>query len=157
MKFKPMWLSAVIIAGFVGPATAQTAAVANAATGTVVSTEQSGPYTYVQLNLDGSNVWYAVPSVDLEAGDPVIVPQGMLMKNFHSKTLDRTFDAVYFADGISKAGAVKEKRSLPAGHPPIHNTLPPGHPPITALTNSACCPVLDEPVAGGGSTNEVTQ
>ena len=118
--------------------------------GTVVSTQNSGPYTYVELDIKGSSVWYAVPATELNPGDTVVAPAGMPMKDFYSKTLDRTFDTVYFADGIGRAGSMKESDALPAGHPPIHSVLPadhppiqtalpPDHPPLNTATNSACC------------------
>ena len=40
-------------------------------------------------------------------GDKVTVPQGAPMKNYYSKTLDRTFEVVYFVGAINKAGNIK--------------------------------------------------
>lgn len=67
------------------------------------------------------------------------------MGTFHSKSLNRDFDDMYFADGIAvngdHAGAAP---SLPPGHPPIAGGsmpgLPPGHP---SLTTPAAAPKLD--------------
>jgi hypothetical protein len=94
------------------------AGLAQAATsGTVVSTINAGSYTYVEIDIAGTPVWYAAPTLELKAGDLVAPPAGMPMQNFHSDTLDRTFDVVYFVDAIPLAGATAP--SLPAGHPPV--------------------------------------
>lgn len=88
-------------------------------TGTVSETMNGGSYTYVQLDLDGETVWYAVPATEFEIGAKVIVPGGMAMNDFHSETLDRTFDVVYFAEAIVPAGSAETTGSLPPGHPSI--------------------------------------
>ncbi len=88
--------------------------------GTVLATENADIYTYVQLEFDGEKVWYAVPSVELAVGDQVAAPAGMAIKNFHSQTLDRDFEVVYFAAGFNTTPAAAPKTgALPAGHPPI--------------------------------------
>ncbi len=156
------WIILALIAGFSGYAAAEDAT--SPTIGTVVSTEDSGSYTYVQLAIEGSNVWYAVPASEFKAGEKVVAPPGLPMKNFYSKTLDRTFETVYFADGINTIGAESTTGNLPAGHPPvqatlppghpsIQTTLPPGHPPVCTSTNSACCPLQNATNACCGSTN----
>lgn len=94
--------------------------------GTVVATENADSYTYVQLDIDGSKIWFAAPAVELAIGAKVTTSAGMPMKDFHSKTLDRTFDMVYFVDAITPAGDTAETTA----------TLPPGHPPINAAGTS---------------------
>lgn len=159
MFYKQIPMLVALLAGLAGSAPA-----AEETSATVVSTENGGAYTYVQLDIGGSNVWYAVPATELEPGEQVIAPAGMPMKNFYSKTLDRTFETVYFAEGIKP----KESGSLPAGHPPIQtglpaghpeigNHLPPGHPPIGTSTNSIRCAKPAEPDPCCGSTNDVPQ
>jgi len=92
--------------------------------GTVIATESVDNYTYVQIEVEGERVWYAVPSHAFTLGEEVIVPQGGLpMKDFYSETLDRTFDMVYFVGAIKQTGA-EETESLPAGHPPIGGVQP---------------------------------
>jgi hypothetical protein len=74
---------------------------------------QAGKYTYVLVESGDETLWAAAPSVDVEVGDEVVLPEGMMaMKDWHSKTLDRTWDVVYFAGRISKAGAAVP----PPGH-----------------------------------------
>lgn len=73
--------------------------------GKVVETMNSGGYTYVALQQGGKKVWSAGPQVAVKVGDMVSMPTGMAMKNYHSKTLDRTFETVYFVQSISVAGS----------------------------------------------------
>ena len=87
--------------------------------GTVVSTINAGSYTYVEIDIGGEATWFAAPTLELQAGEKVAPPAGMAMKNFHSETLDRTFDVVYFVDAIPLAGATETTAALPAGHPPV--------------------------------------
>ena len=68
----------------------------------------------------------------------VSVPDSEPMINFHSKSLNRDFPMIYFADSIRVAGATAAAGQLPAGHPPIGGTaasgLPAGHPIVSART-----------------------
>jgi hypothetical protein len=68
-------------------------------TGKVVETMNSGGYTYVKLEKDGSEVWVAVPETDIEVGEYMTFQGGTMMRNFTSRTLDRTFDSIIFSSG----------------------------------------------------------
>ena len=70
--------------------------------GTVTEAMDAGGYTYVKLEHGGEHVWAAAPQVEVKTGDEVAVTRAMKMDNFHSDTLDRTFDAVYFVGGLDK-------------------------------------------------------
>ena len=74
-------------------------------TGTVLETMDSGGYTYMKIDTGMGQPWVAVPQSPAKVGEKVTAMPGMVMKNFTSKTLDRTFDAIVFSGGI--AGAVK--------------------------------------------------
>ena len=90
------------------PATAsQAQPAANAApaglslSGKVVETMNSGGYTYVSLEQNGKKTWVAIPAATVKVGQEMTLQPGMEMKNFTSKTLNRTFDSVIFSGGIS--------------------------------------------------------
>jgi len=68
--------------------------------GDVVSTIQSGGYTYIEVDRDGSKEWLAAPQIKLEKGSHIRYSKGVLMNNFHSKTLNKTFDKVLFVGNI---------------------------------------------------------
>lgn len=72
--------------------------------GKVLETFGSGGYTYLKLDCDGKETWAAVPQSDVNVGDDVSLPGGQVMNNFHSKTLDRTFDEIVFCGAILGKG-----------------------------------------------------
>ena len=75
--------------------------------GKVVDTMDSGGYTYVQLEQDGKKTWVAVQQMNVKKGQTMTFKPGMVMENFESKTLKRTFDTIVFSDGVvdQKSGA----------------------------------------------------
>jgi hypothetical protein len=73
-------------------------------TGKVVETMNAGNYTYVQVDDGSRKIWAAAPQFAVAVGDKVVVPDGMAMRDFHSKTLGRTFDLVSFVSGVEVAG-----------------------------------------------------
>ncbi len=86
--------------------------------GSVVETMNSGGYTYVQVDTGAETIWAATNAFEVKVGDRVTIPQGIPMRNYHSKTLERTFDVVYFVDRIMP-GAAHAAAPAPPGHPPI--------------------------------------
>lgn len=84
------------------PSSAGDLAIPPSGAGKVLETMDSGGYTYVKLQLGESPIWAAGPQTALVVGDEVTIPRGMPMKNFYSKTLDRTFPLIYFVGSISK-------------------------------------------------------
>ncbi len=114
--------------------------------GPVVDTMNAAGYTYVQVDTGAETIWAATNAFDVKVGDSVTIPQGIPMRNYHSKTLDRTFDLVYFVDRIS-VGAASAAVPAPQGHPPMggNNTeaaapAPQGHPPMGESRTKAAAP-----------------
>ncbi|MFA5516944.1 MAG: hypothetical protein WDA20_11720 [Desulfuromonadales bacterium] len=105
------------------PANAQAAPAAAGKTGNVVETMNAGGYTYVQVDTGSEKIWAAAPEFAVAIGDPVVVPEGMLMTEHHSKTLDRTFEKIYFVDTVLVGGAqaMQADAGMPQGHPPVQN------------------------------------
>ena len=102
------------------PAAAPTsAATGKGKTGTVLETMNSGGYTYVQVDTGTEKIWAAAPEFKVQVGDAVVVPEGMAMANYHSKTLDRDFEMLYFVDGIMVGGAeaMSQGAQMPENHP----------------------------------------
>jgi hypothetical protein len=96
--------------------------------GTVVETMNTGGYTYVQVDTGKEKIWAAAPEFQVKVGDLVTVPTGMLMRNHHSKTLNRTFEQIYFVGKISVAGAEQSTPQVPdsakAAGAPHENIVP---------------------------------
>jgi hypothetical protein len=73
-------------------------------TGTALETIKADRYTYVQVDIGTEKIWTATPNFRGKVGDTVVVPKGLAMQNFHSKTLERDFEVVYFVGAITVAG-----------------------------------------------------
>ena len=71
-----------------------------ALSGKVAETMNSGGYTYVSLENSGKKTWVAIPATAVKVGQMVTCQPGMEMKNFTSKTLNRTFESIIFSGGI---------------------------------------------------------
>lgn len=105
--------------------------------GTVLETMNASKYTYLLVDTGDDQVWAAVPGCTVEVGDMVEVPQGIPMDRFYSETLDRTFDLIYFSQGIQVKRAGEESGALPQGHPAIPGELPQGHPNISGTPSTS--------------------
>jgi len=70
--------------------------------GKVVETMNSGGYTYIDLEKDGKKTWVAVPTTQVTVGQELVLMNGMEMKDFPSKSLNRTFDSIIFSGGVVK-------------------------------------------------------
>ena len=71
-------------------------------TGTVAETMSSGGYVYIKLEEQGT--WIAANTFAVSTGDKVQYSGGMEMNNFHSKSLDRTFESIFFVQSASLVG-----------------------------------------------------
>ena len=94
-----MFVSSVSPAGN-GPATAAEPAAA-LAEGTVISVQDSGGYSYIEVKNAAENTWLAAPVTPLKAGDKVQYQIGAVMSNFSSRALNRTFPSIIFVDRVS--------------------------------------------------------
>ena len=62
--------------------------------GTVVAVEQTAQFTYVQVDENGKKVWVAVPKIEVAKGAVVEFADAPVTPNFHSPSLNRTFDSL---------------------------------------------------------------
>jgi hypothetical protein len=72
--------------------------------GVVKETMNTAGYTYALVDTGTAKVWAVAPEVVIKPGDTVTVYGIMPMPNYKSKTLNRTFDLVYFAGSILRKG-----------------------------------------------------
>ena len=90
-------------------------------TGIILETMDSGGYTYMRLKTDEGEIWSAVNVAKVKKGQTVTIATPMMIQNFESKTLKRTFDRILF-------GTLAAPGSSPA--PASGAALPPGHPAV---------------------------
>lgn len=69
--------------------------------GVVAETMDSGGYTYARVTLDGKDVWLAGPQTKIAEGNAISWSGGMVMQNFTSNTLHRTFERILFVNRIT--------------------------------------------------------
>ena len=62
---------------------------------------QAGQYTYLKVKEGDAELWLAVTAMQAEVGKTYYYKDGMEMKDFHSKELNRDFATVYFINEIS--------------------------------------------------------
>jgi len=90
--------------------------------GTVAEIIKVERYTYVQVDTGKEKIWSATPEFHGKVGDTVIVPEGLVMKNFHSNSLERDFEVVHFVGAISSGKndqQIEQRVEMPSGHPPM--------------------------------------
>lgn len=64
--------------------------------GRVVSVIDTTGYTYMELENSGNKFWIAAPTTKVNKGDHIRFVESMVMTNFTSKTLNRTFSTLIF-------------------------------------------------------------
>ena len=66
----------------------------------VLSAIDAGQYTYIEVTQNKKSLWLAGTKVAVKKGDVIRFDDGMVMTNFNSKTLNRTFPAVTFVNRV---------------------------------------------------------
>jgi predicted lipoprotein len=92
------------------PPAAAPAAPAMSVTGKVLEVKNVESYTYVRLGTKGGELWAAVMKAPIKKGSTITVENGVVMNNFESKSLKRTFPAILFGT-LGGTAAV-----APSGH-----------------------------------------
>jgi hypothetical protein len=89
--------------------------------GKVIATMDSGGYTYIEFEENGKNSWVATKPLKVSAGDTIEFANAITMKDFTSKTLNKTFAWIFFAGYVTVEGKqpAQENKNLPAGHAPV--------------------------------------
>ncbi len=79
---------------------------------TVAEHLNGGGYTFLKGEENGKELWIAVRQMPVENGDTYYFTDAMEMKNFESKSLNRTFASILFVNDISKT-LTSEKETMP--------------------------------------------
>ena len=115
------------------PAAAASEAAPHGISGTVIETMDAAGYTYVYVDNGKEKIWAAAPAFAVKVGDEVMVPEGMAMHNYHSQSMDRDFDVVYFVESVLNASnptmatPAQANMQMPKGHPSVSaSTAPQG-------------------------------
>lgn len=68
--------------------------------GVIKTVQTAGAYTYLQVDIDGSDFWLATMATPLQAGQKISWRDYAMMRNFDSKALGRRFEQILFVDRI---------------------------------------------------------
>ncbi|HCY41088.1 MAG TPA: hypothetical protein DHV48_06995 [Prolixibacteraceae bacterium] len=83
---------------------------------------QTSAYTYLKVNENGTENWIAVNRQEAAVGETYYYEEALEMNNFQSKELNRTFETVYFVQGLSKE-PIEAKTETPQEMKPVQPTL----------------------------------
>jgi hypothetical protein len=103
-------------------------------TGRVLETMDAVQYTYILLDTGKARQWLAIPQSKVTVGDEISCYDGLVMANFASKSLNRTFESVIFSSGI--VGKTAPAPELSGNGPVGKEAADPHHGLITAPTNA---------------------
>jgi hypothetical protein len=121
---KPLRLL-ILVCAFLVFAPVLAVAEQGAQTGIVAETIESGGYVYIRL--EEQDKWLAARTFAVSVGDKVQYSGGMEMNEFESKSLDRTFESIWFVSqaslvgdvgDVGDVGAASRGDSHPAATPP---------------------------------------
>lgn len=82
------------------PTVAVTQQQAKTVSGTVLETMDAGGYTYLLIETGKTKQWVAIAATEVKTGETVSYYDGMVMPNFTSKSLNKTFDSIIFSPGL---------------------------------------------------------
>lgn len=72
-------------------------------------------YNYLQVSENKEDYWIAVPTMDIQVGETVYFSKFMVMKDFKSETIDRTFDKILFIEDARKSPTPEEMKNIHSG------------------------------------------
>ncbi len=75
----------------------------------VLEAIDAGTYTYVRLKAEDQEFWAAITARPVEIGKTYVFAEGMMMKDFESKQLGKTFDSVMFIQDFGELSAAKNE------------------------------------------------
>ena len=91
---------------------------ASIVSGNTIETFDAGGFTYVQITTPNDSIWAAGPLTPIKKDDKVSFSRNMLMNNFHSKTLNRDFESIYFVNTFTVNGETSAPMQVPMTQKP---------------------------------------
>ena len=81
----------------------------------VIDKISAGGYNYLQVSENKNEYWIAVPTMEIEVGETVYFSKFMVMEEFNSPTIDRTFDEILFVEDARKSPTPDEMKKIHTG------------------------------------------
>ena len=95
--------------------------------GKVLEVVDSGSFIFILLDRGEKQTWATVPTVDVKVGEEVTLLYANIFSNFHSKSMNRSFEVLILSSGIEgkssggKIAAASQKEADQA-HKPAADT-----------------------------------
>lgn len=114
--------------------------------GEVLESMNAGSYTYLRLKTRDGEVWAATMLTSMPNGTKVELHDPMLMTNFESKAMGRTFDEIVFASAVSTehSGVTTPAQQMAAAHK-------------GAAAPAVSVPIVKVPKAAGANARTVAE
>ncbi len=117
---------------------------------TIIESKDVTNYTYLLLEDKTGKVWAAIPKTPVKTGDEIAITDIAVMKNFHSKTLEKTFDLILFAVPSEECPFNESGGEIVSKMP---SSMMPGKMP-PAMMSQAAVPQGTMPAMGDNSTKK---
>lgn len=86
--------------------------------GKVTDIVDASGYTYIEVDTGKTKVWAAGPVTPVTIGDTIAFSTEMPMKNFHSKSMKRDFDVIYFVNSFMTDKQSPTSKAIASTSPP---------------------------------------
>ena len=82
---------------------------------TVIDKIPAKGYTYLQVSESKNDYWIAVPTMEIEIGETVYFSRFMVMEDFSSENIDKSFDEILFVEDARKSPTPDEMKNIHSG------------------------------------------
>ena len=83
--------------------------------GKVIDKISAKGYTYLQVTENKNDFWIAVPTMEIEIGETVYFSKYMVMEDFRSDNIDKSFDQILFVEDARKSPTPDEMKKIHSG------------------------------------------
>jgi hypothetical protein len=83
--------------------------------GKVIDKIPAKGYTYLQVTENKEDFWIAVPTMEIEIGETVYFSKYMVMEDFKSDNIDKSFDEILFVEDARKSPTPDEMKNIHSG------------------------------------------
>ena len=83
--------------------------------GKVIDKIPAKGYTYLQVTENKNDFWIAVPTMEIEIGETVYFSRYMVMEDFRSDNIDKSFDQILFVEDARKSPTPDEMKKRHSG------------------------------------------
>lgn len=83
--------------------------------GRVIEIIPAKGYTYLQVTENKKDYWIAVPTMEVEVGETIYFSRFMIMEDFRSDNIDKSFDEILFVEDARKSPTPDEMKKIHSG------------------------------------------